>query len=538
MKKYTYTVKGLNSPEKAEDAARIVAAILPDATDIECNQESSTLSFSIKFNKTNQNDAEQRLLGALAVSGLELILPEGVNTYSYVGDKPKKVRTVPLAVAVSLIAAFMALTVLFTFASCGFYSVGINGGVFNPGTNNGSSSESTPEYISDLVKLDEIFRMYSYEGVDEEAMRAAILKAYVEATGDLYAEYMTAEEYKSYLDDNAGDFVGVGVSVVYTTININGFDYNVLQIISVFADSPALEAGVQVGDCVMYAGIGENKEMVQTLGYTEAISRIRGEAGTLAEFTVFRPDKNEASGYKEIEFSIERRAVTSQSVTYRVSETNSKVGIVSVTGFDMTTAPQFTEAVDSLKSLGCEYFVFDMRNNPGGALNAIQAVLSYFLDKGDLIVSTEYSDGSKNEYYVKEVKYSSEYSGYNVSKSDIGKYKDLNMIVLTNENTASAAGLFTATMRDYELAEIVGTKTYGKGCMQSILPLSRYGLDGALRVTSAMYFSKSHTVYHNIGIVPDHEIELSEEAKEYNFFLMPEHLDNQLQKAIEIITQK
>lgn len=538
MKKYIYTVKGLNSLEKAEEAARIVAAILPDATDIECDQESSTLSFSIKFNKTNQNDAEQRLLGALALSELELILPEGVNTYSYVGDKPKKVRTVPLAVAVSLIAAFMALAVLLTFASCGFYSVGINGGIITPGINNGNTSESTPEYISDLVKLDEIFRMYSYEGVDEEAMRAAILKAYVEATGDLYAEYMTAEEYKSYLDDNAGDFVGVGVSVAYTTIEINGYDYNVLQIISVFADSPALEAGVQVGDCVMYAGIGDNKEMVQTLGYTEAISRIRGEAGTVAEFTVFRPDKNEASGYKEIEFSIERRAVTSQSVTYRVSETNSKVGIVSVTGFDLTTAPQFSEAVDSLKSLGCEYFVFDMRNNPGGALNAIQAVLSYFLDKGDLIVSTEYSDGSKNEYYVKEAKYSSEYSGYNVSKSDIGKYKDLNMIVLTNENTASAAELFTATMRDYGLAEIVGTKTYGKGCMQSILSLSRYGLDGALRVTSAMYFSKSHTVYHNIGIVPDHEIELNEEAKEYNFFLMPEHLDNQLQKAIEIITQK
>ena len=380
--------------------------------------------------------------------------------------------------------------------------------------------------------------MYSYEGVDEEAMRVAMLKAYVEATGDLYAEYMTAEEYKSYLDDNAGDFVGVGVSVAYTEIEVNGYSYDVLQIISVFADSPALEGGVQVGDCVMYTGIGDKKELVDTLGYTESISRIRGEAGTVAEFTVFRPDKSEVSGYKEIEFSIERRKVTSQSVTYRVSETNSKVGIVSVTGFDLTTAPQFTEAVDSLKTLGCEYFVFDMRNNPGGALNSIQAVLSYFLNKGDLIVSTEYSDGSKNEYFVKEAKYAKGYEGYNVSKADIGKYKDLNMIVLTNENTASAAELFTATMRDYGLARIVGTKTYGKGCMQNIVDLSRYGLEGALRVTSAMYFSKSHTVYHDIGIVPDFEIALSEEALEYNFFLMPEHLDNQLQKAIEIITQE
>ena len=491
----------------------------------------------MKIVTIGRNDAEQRLLGALAVSGLELILPEGVNTYSYVGDKPKKVRTVPLAVAVSLIAAFMALAVLFTFASCGFYSVGINGGLLGSDTNLGSTSEDTPEYISDLIALDEIFRMYSYEGVDEEAMRAAILKAYVEATGDLYAEYMTAEEYQSYLDDNAGDFVGIGVSVTYTTIEINGSNYNVLQVISVFADSPAIEHGVQVGDCILYTGIGDDKELVQTLGYTEAISRIRGEAGTLAEFTVLRPDKSETTGYKEIEFSIERRAVVSESVTYRVSETNDKVGIVSVTGFDLTTAPQFTEAVDSLLDLGCEYFVFDMRNNPGGALNAIQAVLSYFLDKGDLIVSTEYSDGTKNEYFVKEVKYATEYAGYNVSKSDIGKYKDLNMIVLTNENTASAAELFTATMRDYSLAKIVGTTTYGKGCMQNIVSLSRYGLEGALRVTTAMYFSKSHTVYHDIGIVPDYEVELSEEAAEYNFFLLPENLDDQLQKAIEIITK-
>ena len=533
MKKYVYTVKGLSSQEKADAAACAVAVILPDATDIECSSERSTLTFSVKFKNGEQSDAEQRLMGALALSGLELILPEGVNTYSYVGDQPKRIRTIPLAVAMALIAAFTALAILFTFAACDLYAVGPNGGL-----NNGGSAETTPEYISDLVALDEIFRMYSYEGVDEDAMRIAILKAYIEATGDRYAEYMTAEEYKAYLDDSAGDFVGVGVSVAYTTIEVGGYSYDVLQIISVFADSPALEGGVKVGDCVMYTGIGEDKELVHTLGYTESISRIRGEEGTLAEFTVLRPDKSEASGYKEIEFSIERKAVKSQSVTYRVSETDSRVGIVSVTGFDMTTAPQFTDAVDSLKALGCEYFVFDMRNNPGGALNSIQAVLSYFLNKGDLIVSTEYNDGTKNEYLVKEVKYTAGYEGYNVSKSDIGKYKDLNMIVLTNENTASAAELFTATMRDYGLAEIVGATTYGKGCMQNILDLSRYGLEGALRVTTAMYFSKSHTVYHDIGIVPDYEVELSEEAMEYNFFLLPEHLDDQLQKAIEIITQE
>ena len=108
-------------------------------------------------------------------------------------------------------------------------------------------------------------------------------------------------------------------------------------------------------------------------------------------------------------------------------------------------------------------------------------------------------------------------------------------MVLTNGNTASAAELFTATFRDYGMAPIVGETTYGKGCMQNIIDLKKYGLEGALRVTTAMYFSASHKVYHNIGIVPDHEVKLSEEAQEYNFFLLPENLDDQLQKGIELL---
>ena len=109
-------------------------------------------------------------------------------------------------------------------------------------------------------------------------------------------------------------------------------------------------------------------------------------------------------------------------------------------------------------------------------------------------------------------------------------------MVLTNENTASAAELFTATFRDYGIAPIVGATTYGKGCMQNIIDLERYyDMPGALRVTTAMYFSKSHHVYHDIGIVPDYEVQLSEEALEYNFFLLPEEKDDQLQKAIDVL---
>jgi carboxyl-terminal processing protease len=545
MKKYVYTVKGLDSKENGTAVVQTLYTVLPTAEEVSFSVEQSTLFFSAIIPKEERERIEGQLADALKDTGFELILPEGTRTFRYADGGEKKPKSIPLAVAVSLIAAFSALSILFTFVICGgFYQqpqVIVSGGDNSSETtaedNKIEIPEGTPDYISDLIKLDEIFRAFSYDGVDEEAMGDAVLKAYISATGDPYAEFMNAEEYAAYNSESAGEFVGVGVSIVNTTIEINGYKYKVLEVISVFENSPALESGLKEGDCILYVGGGENRVMVDVLGYTQALDDLLGEAGTVAEFTVFRPDKTENIGYKEIEFAITRRKVTTESVRYQVSETDSRVGIVNITGFDQTTAPQFTRAVDSLIAEGCEYFVFDVRNNPGGALASIEIVLSYFLNEGDLIVSTEMSDGTKQEEFVSERDYGSYWAGYNISREEIGKYKDLKSVVITNENSASAAELFTATFRDYNIAPIVGGTTYGKGCMQNIYPLDRYGIDGALRVTIAMYFSKSHTVYHGTGIVPDYPVELSEEAKEYNFFLLPEELDDQLQKAIDVLTK-
>ena len=450
-----------------------------------------------------------------------------------VNNRNKNTQEAVMAALRTTLALFCVLCMFISLSSCGFFNALYGEIETQQPIIINIENEDLPDYIKDLIKLDEIFNQYSYDGVDDEAMSSAVLKAYVAATGDLYAEYMTAEEYEDYNSQSVGDFVGIGVSVVNSTIEINGYKYKVIEIISVFENSPALEHNVKVGDCVMYVGGGEERTLVDYLGYTQALDVMLGEEGTIAEFTVFRPDKSEDIGYKEINFAIERRKVTTESVKYRVSETDSRVGIVNITGFELPTATQFCKAIDDLKASGCEYFVFDMRNNPGGSLDSIVAVLSFFLDEGDLILSTEYSDGTVEEIFVEKKNYGSYYAGFNVSKRQIGMYKSLKSIVLTNENTASAAELFTATFRDYGLAKVVGETTYGKGCMQTILPLERYGLEGGLRVTTAMYFSKSHYVYHEIGIEPDFIVPLSEEAAEYNFFLLPEDKDNQLQKAIE-----
>ena len=454
--------------------------------------------------------------------------------YAHTG---KPARNVPLHITICLVVIFTLVAVLATFSACEMLKKSdLTEKTDEPLTNSASSAyDDLPEYIKELIKLDEVFRKNSFDGVDEEEMKKAILDAYVEATGDIYAEYMDAEEYADYFTDQSGEFVGIGVSVVNAEIEVNGNGYRVMKIISVFKDSPALEYGVMVGDCVMYVDNGGEMTLVDYLGYTKALDVMLGEAGTEAKFVVLRPNGEE---YTEIEFSIPRRKVTTESVSFRVSETNNKVGIINITGFDMTTPTQFKNAVDTLKdTYKCEYFVFDVRNNPGGSLASIQAVLSYFLEENDLIVSTEYADATTESLYAEPLKYVAEYSGYDVEKEEIGMYKDLDCIVITNESTASAAELFTATLRDYGIAKVVGQTTFGKGCMQTLIPLSSYGLEGGLKLTVAMYYSASKTVYHGIGIEPDYKIDLSDEAKKINFFLLPEDKDAQLQKALEVLTK-
>ena len=421
----------------------------------------------------------------------------------------------------------VAVAVLATFALCTILDRPTDlGGDTNGDTGNGQieNDGEIPSYFDNLIMLDKIFNQYSFDGIDEEKMSEAILDAYVAATGDIYAEYLNAEEYADYFSDRKGELVGIGVSVVSSKISVSGFDYTVIQIISVFKDSPALENGVQVGDCIMFVKDNGQDKLVNEIGYTQALDIMLGEAGTRAEFTVYRP---QGSAYETIDFSIERRKVTSETVTFRVSETDKKVGIINITGFDLTTPSQFKNAVNTLRDVNkCEYFVFDVRNNPGGALDSIVVVLSYFLNKGDLVLSTEYSGGYENRIHVGD-------DGFNLPKDEIGMYKDLKCIVITNENTASAAELFTATLRDYGIAEVVGVNSYGKGCMQTLFPLDSYGIEGGLKLTVAMYYSKSKTVYHGTGIVPDHTVDLSDEAKNINFFLLPEEKDDQLLTAIE-----
>lgn len=443
---------------------------------------------------------------------------------------PKEGKKISLTAAVSTAVTAVILAVLITFSATVSYMKQDAPHVVQPGQG------SEEDLFAELDVIDRLFRSATMmEEMDDDAIVASVLKGYVAATGDLYAEYFTAEEFKEQTSTQNGEMCGIGVSVVNAIVKINGIDYQVITIANVYPDSPAEAAGVLPGDHIMFVGKGEDKVLVHDIGYTEALNRMKGEEGSECAFSVYRRPQgaDDTTPYEEVEITAIRQKLTTRSVTYRVHETDNTVGIVKLTGFDNTTLTQFVESVEALKAQGCQYFVFDLRNNPGGLLTAVEDVLILFLREGDTVISTKDSSGREA---VTKIAVNAEgmitCGSGTLTKDDLGMYRDLKFSVLVNGYSASAAELFTANMRDYELCSIVGEKTYGKGSMQTTFSLTRYGYDGALKLTTAHYFPPCGEGYDGIGITPHVEVTLSEEALKYNVNLLPDSLDNQLAEAI------
>ena len=447
---------------------------------------------------------------------------------------PREGKKIGLTAAVSTVITAVVLAVLITFSVTRAYMQ--NDLPDSVQTGQGSVEDDA---FAELDVIDRLFRSLTMmEELDDDAIIASVLKGYVAATGDVYAEYFTEEEFKEQTSSQNGQMYGIGVSVVNDTITVNGITYQTITVANVYPDSPAEAAGVLPGDHIMFVGTGEDKTLVQTIGYTEALDRMKGEEGTACVFSVYRRPQgaDQSVPFEEIEITAIRQKITTRSVVGRVHAVDPTVGVVRITGFDNTTLPQFTDAVEALQGVGCTRFVFDLRGNPGGLLTAVEDVLILFLQEGDTVISTKDSSGKETVTKIGvNGKGAVTCGSGTLTKEDIGRYRDLKFTVLVNEYSASAAELFTANMRDHELARIVGVKTYGKGSMQTTYSLARYGYDGALKLTTAHYFPPCGEGYDGIGIVPHVEVPLSEEAQKYNINLLPDHLDNQLAAAVEAI---
>ncbi len=532
MKKYDYRVEGVFSvdendtdPYKDLNAALCQIPMVETATvhGKGSNVTSLTLTLKGEVSARELSEVEALVSATLAREGLKMELPALSDTY-VTASAPKQGRTVPLAAAIGTVITAVVLAVLCTFA---VMTMTANRKADMTVTEGTGEQEESKYAILDL--LDDLFAQASPHEVDDEVVIEAVLDAYIEATGDRYAEYFTPEEYDDLTADQNGEMCGIGIQIISGHITVDGVSCQAILVTYVYADSPAEAAGILPGDALIYVGKGEEKQAVNDIGYTKALDLLEGEEGTLSEFTVYRESTGE-----EIPFSIQRKKLTVLSVTYSVCETDATVGVVRIVEFDNTTASQLTAAVDDLKARGCTSFVFDLRGNPGGLLTSVVDVLTFFLNEGDVMLT------AKDKYdRVETIKVGSPNDkGYLTSGSgkltadDIGKYKDLRFSVLVNKYSASAAELFTANIRDYELGKIVGVTTYGKGSMQSTFPLAYYGYEGALKLTTKFYFPPCGEGYDGLGITPHKVVELTEEAQSYNINILPHDKDNQLQAAI------
>ncbi len=346
-------------------------------------------------------------------------------------------------------------------------------------------------------RIADIIDQYYYDEIDRDAMVEGMYAGMVDGLGDRYSSYFSAEAFASYNDSTAGVYYGIGA-----VLNQN-LKTGVVTILHVYPGSPAEEAGVRDGDIIVKVGDIEGDSME----LSELVTHIKGEEGSTVHLELMRAGESE-----HIQVDVVRRQIEVPTVEYQMLE--GQVGFLQVSEFTESTSEQFSAAIKDLQGQGMQSMIVDLRDNPGGILQTVCAMLDEILPEG-LVVYTEDKYGHRSDY-----------------KSD-ESCLELPLAVLINENSASASEIFAGAIKDYEYGTLIGTTTFGKGIVQTIVPLE----DGsAVKVTMAKYFTPKGNYIHDVGIQPDIELEyeyLSQTDETYN----PMH-DNQVLKALETLQNK
>ena len=362
-------------------------------------------------------------------------------------------------------------------------------------TSDNADTSKVDDIVKKLERLDKVIDMNYMEEVDEEALVEGIYKGYVAGLGDPYSNYFTRQEYEDLMESSSGVYFGIGASVSQDITT------GIITIVKPFVSSPAYEEGLLPED-ILYKVDGEE---VTGKDLTEVVSKIKGPEGTTTDLVIIREGENE-----ELEFTVPRRKIEVPTIEYTMLD--NQIGYISILEFDQITVDQFRDAIEDLENQGQRGLIIDVRDNPGGLLDAVCNMLNRILPKG-LIVYTEDKDGNREEI-----------------KSDGKEVFEKPLVVLTNGNSASASEIFAGSIQDYEIGKIVGTTTFGKGIVQSIFSLPD---DSAIKVTVSKYFTPEGRDIHEIGIVPDVEVELNEELRRQ--VVIEKDEDNQLQKGIEVL---
>lgn len=321
--------------------------------------------------------------------------------------------------------------------------------------------------------LEYVINTYYYKEVSSENIRNGIYKGMMDGIGDEYTVYYTPKEYNDLQQSTSGVYGGVGSYISKKT------DSEYAIFLNPFKGGPAEKAGIQSED-IIYKVEGE---IVLGMTTEEIANRVRGKVGTTVHLTVYR-----SSSDKYIEFEIVRAIVNAPTVETEMLEGN--VGYISVSEFAGVTEKQFIEAVDEMLAQKAVGLVIDLRNNGGGVLDVCVNMVDYILPDNKLITYTLDKQNEGEKYMSKD-----------------GHQVDLPIVILVNGYSASASEVFTGALSDNDCATVMGTTSFGKGIVQSIIPLN----DGsAIKITTSSYYTPSGVCIHGIGITPDIVVELTE----------------------------
>ena len=357
------------------------------------------------------------------------------------------------------------------------------------------SSKSEEDIYKKIDLFSEVLNKINKQYVDDvnqsEMMDAAING--VLQSLDPYSAYMSPEMFENMATETSGEFGGLGIEV--------GMEAGVVKVISPIDNSPAYRVGVKAGDYIVKI----NEIQVQGKSLTEAVELMRGPVGSDIEITVRRRGERKA-----LTFTITREIIEVASVKTEIKDKN--VGYIRLTSFNENSSDQIKKKLSEFKkNKNIEKYILDLRNNPGGLLSQAIKISDFFLENGE-IVSTKSRKNSENRKWF-------------AKKGDI--INGDTILVLINYGSASASEIVAGALKDHKRAILIGEATYGKGSVQSIIPLDN---KGAIRLTVSKYYLPSGDSISDVGVVPDFEV-----AEENNSFRINTETDNQLDFALKLL---
>jgi len=357
----------------------------------------------------------------------------------------------------------------------------------------GEAKENIYEKI-DLFS--EVLNKIDKEYVDEDISKSDIMDAAINGvlqSLDPYSSYMSPQVFTDMQTETSGEFGGLGIEV--------GMEHGVVKVISPLDNSPASRVGVKAGDYIVKI----NDIQVQGKSLTEAVELMRGPVGTDIEITVRRRGKK-----KSIIFNITREIIKVQSVKSKYI--NDNIGYLRLTSFNENSGDQIKKKIKEFnKKNKLKGYILDLRNNPGGLLSQAIKITDFFLDDGEIVSTKGRRKIENRKWFAK--------------KGDLTNGKAL--IVLINYGSASAAEIVAGALKDHKRAILVGESSYGKGSVQSIIPLRN---KGAIRLTISKYYLPSGKSISEVGVTPDINIEEQSDA-----FLINTESDNQLNFAVKLL---